>query len=508
LFLGGRAASTLKDQAARFFRYSEDAELQGWIDAADDTPILSQALNGFNDALTTRLKEMQLAVHDPYATEAEDQDEMRRVQAAIGRYNDSAPMALDAYNPIQAGYLEVEEIRLVDVFGQYRTISSPSLIQPQRLKPQDGSNFMALPPRLVQPSRLLFRWLSADGDEAVEMNSHPATSPICGWVISNYLDDSLMIYAQDGTLLGAIGEGTRSNPVWIEAPGSAASPQPADIQNLQLREFVAGLLRHKVKKFRAFRQSIERVLLTIEPQGDPQQNSLAVLMGRPLALVQAMVALELKGPPVFRLNEQSYQAYADRRRLADDEFSKVRFPVRLGDLSRAADGLVGYFKADARGRINYNPSAFQAELAASNILLASYDRVKVAMLIDPRARVHATCGILPVKAIDIPADQYADSLRRMAFTFAVHPVLDRTDRLRLPLPAESDQAWIWLGKADEERWQTPNDRIGKATDRASYGQGGTLRLAEGWLQARPFAADKQRADNRSMMGSEEKTHEP
>jgi len=506
IVLSRRALSTLQEQKERYLGQRGDPEQDRSKDPLES--ILSQALHGFNDALITRLKEVQPAVYDPYATGQQEKEDMVRVRAAIGQYNDHAPKDLAAYNPIRAGWIEVEKIRLVDVFGQCRTIENPALILPQRLQRQDSHPGVLLPPRLVQPSRLLFRWLSAADEQPVEMNSHPDTSPICGWVVSNCLDDSLMIYAQDGTFLGSIREGrgdqqSSEPPLWESPPGVPASPQsgsiPQNIPNAQLREFVAGFLGDTGENFRIFRDKIERVLHTIEPQSDLEQDALAILMGRPLALVRAMLCLELKGPPLCRLDEDSYSRFLASGRLADDDFPAVQFPVRLGDLSSGGDGLVGYFKATAGNELEYNLSTFQAEDEAENILLASYDRVVVTMLVDPRASVHATSGILPVKTIDIPPDQYAGSLQRMAFTFAVHPVLS-PGRLRLPLPAESDQSWAWWSKSAQDKWQDPLTAIGKIADWAGLGQGETLRLVEGWLQVNPLAAEEETRKGNSAEG--------
>ena len=503
IVLSRQAFSTLKAQVDRYLGQCDDVELQDWLSGPPKS-VLSQALHGFNAALTTRLRDVQLAVYDPYAAGQQEKEDVQRFRDAIGHYNDLSPKNLAAYNPIRAGYLEINKIRLVDVFGQCRSIENPTVILPQRLQQQPGSNRILLPPRLVQPSRLLFRWLSAAHVRPVEMHSHPDTSPICGWVVSNCLDDSLMIYSRDGTFLGSIREGSdpqADHPQWESAPG-VPTPQPMDlslrnIPDTELRRFVAGFLSDSRDNFRIFQEKIERVLLIIEPQNEPQQDALAVLMGRPLALVQAMLGLELKGPPACRLDEDSYAQYLLRGRLADDNYPAVQFPIRLGDLSSGNDGLVGYFQANASGRIFYNLSTFHSENLvenqpddqADNILLTSSERVIVSMLVDPRASVHATSGILPVKSIDIPPDQYADSLRRMAFTFDVHPVLS-PGKLRLPLPAESDQAWTWLSKT-KEGWQPPVTEIGKIAEGASFGRSTPLQILEGWLQVNPLVTKEQ-----------------
>ena len=66
------------------------------------------------------------------------------------------------------------------------------------------------------------------------MNDHPASNPICGWVVPNYLDNSLMIYAVEGQALGYIDEGGQ----WRTFPGNRGPILPADIANAHVARLV------------------------------------------------------------------------------------------------------------------------------------------------------------------------------------------------------------------------------------------------------------------------------
>ena len=83
------------------------------------------------------------------------------------------------------------------------TITNPVIAQSLVNKNTSNTSNIYLAPRITQPSRLLFRWLSASNDE-VEMNAHPATSPICGWVIFNNLERGLAFYNSQGVALGSL----------------------------------------------------------------------------------------------------------------------------------------------------------------------------------------------------------------------------------------------------------------------------------------------------------------
>ena len=105
-------------------------------------------------------------------------------------------------------------------------------------------------------------------------------------------------------------------------------------------------------------------------------------------------------------------------------------------------------------------------------------------IVDPRAPVHATTGLLPTAALRIPADQYVRAMQRLAVTFTTRPVLRDTLELRLPLPAEPGFSWAWVAAG-----QPPAPlQIAASPDTPIYGYG-PQRLLEGWLDLIPVAPE-------------------
>jgi len=102
------------------------------------------------------------------------------------------------------------------------------------------------------------------------------------------------------------------------------------------------------------------------------------------------------------------------------------------------------------------------------------------MLLDPRGKVHATSGILPVKAIDIPPEQYSNLLQHLEVTFLVAPILTDQSAVNLPTPAEPGYVWSWLenkaGAWQEEDISQPNP-----SEPFSKPQ----KIREGWLKFKP-----------------------
>ena len=318
---------------------------------------MAQTLNGFNEALLMSKQTLQLPIADPLGFD-DARPSTEAVRIAVGNQNRNAPQPLDDFNPIRAGVLKILDLRLVDTFGrtQTLTVKDEQVIATEVMSHPGAPHLIALPPRLVQPVRLNFRWFSADrGDAAnadeMEMNAHPATTPVCGWLIPNNLDDSLMVYDNAGRPLGSINQQCQ----WAPAPG-ALPIAVAEIGNLHLKTLVTYLIDQGQDHFDDFLTAVEGALENIDPESIAQHEALALLMGRPIAVVRAALDLELRGRPainqdwnVFRLDiEADLQSEAGpgaRPALREtDEFTKVRFPIRLGDERQLNDGLVGYWK--------------------------------------------------------------------------------------------------------------------------------------------------------------------
>jgi hypothetical protein len=205
----------------------------------------------------------------------------------------------------------------------------------------------------------------------------------------------------------------------------------------------------------------------INPVKFAQDPSLAVLIGRPLALTRAVIGLETSGnvvpgsqadvsanDPFPQDVKKDRYKYFDRQEASSAKLATVEFPVRLGDLANIDDGLVGYLieisgpdpydtfyspaapAGGTHGVVRPTPDTIELTLNASAIT--------VTMLVDPRAPVHATTGVLPVQTREIPPDQYAETVRRLAVTFFTHPMLSLNQQLIVPLPQESAYQWSWI----------------------------------------------------------------
>jgi LysM repeat protein len=119
------------------------------------------------------------------------------------------------------------------------------------------------------------------------------------------------------------------------------------------------------------------------------------------------------------------------------------------------------------------------------IRIPDANEVTVPLLLDPRAKIHATTGFLPVQSLAIPPEFYNQVLQRMALTFLVNPILSVDTPLTLPLPAETTHTWAWYDP--QHGWDAA---LAPSDDRAHLDTV-TQQIREGWLRMRPYDNDKQ-----------------
>jgi phage FluMu protein gp41 len=381
-FLTATAALPLIEQLER--QLEAVGQKEGYADqvnALKDRNLLSQRLAGFNDVMLMRKPILQLPVTDPLARTEILSDFTNRVRAVVGERNGISPLPANLFLPLREGPFQIRKVRLVDRWGEgrvyefakgatsSRVIISQALRTPKEVK--GGNSRMAyLPPRLVQPARINFRWLATDHASA-EAGTHANNSPICGYVVPNFLDSSIHVFNEAGEGLLVI---ARSGDTVVERPfpGKQEIIEPKDQLLNKLIHSITGKNR-RIKKLNMLKDLLEAARESTGanlPENYAQFDGLALLMGCPLALVRAKLDLELRGEPSIN---QSWNAreteYFGRERHVHPtlDFEKLRFAVRLGEKHRANDGFFAYFilKGDNLIREVYSPYAKPHTLHAS-----------------------------------------------------------------------------------------------------------------------------------------------
>jgi hypothetical protein len=451
----------------------------------------------------------------------------------------SGPRALENFGPIRAGFLAIASLEVVDVFGQRMTLGTlttngdgsldafPSL--PLRPLAGDTKNGTAayLAPRLLAPSRLWFRWLSATHDagatgDFVEMNTHPATSPVCGWIVPDHLDQSLLLYDATGLPIGSFGleHGVMTYRTRAGNPDNPRDELDKDIGTAgtpTVNPHVANFMWYLDGAgatgtfFADLLAAIGASDTFIAPASFAQDAELAVLIGRPLAITRAVLGLETSGgilplsqadtsptDPFPRDVKADNADYVKQRQAGSSaSLASVQFPIRLGELADLDDGLVGYLKEEPGPQpydVFYSAAAVpeadprcRQPTPADLELTLNAPPVTVTMLVDPRAAVHATTGILPVAALAVPSDQYAQAMGSLAVTFFTNPVLTRRQGLVVPVPQETGWQWSWVDPPDADGGEVapPLPLAANAANDAATYEYSPQALREGWLRLSP-----------------------
>jgi hypothetical protein len=540
-FLTPHAGLAFQQKIKDYVKDHKDSPLAALSDSVLAMPLLSQALSGLQDRFLMRHQATQLGVADPFygADEGGGNGGGDNVAAALAEpasptlqfigtvqthvqrnppqltmapagpglgalaVDALAPLPQDPFNPLVAGSLALSRITIVDAFGQMKVYDpAPTLVA---AKPLAAANLPAdapvlLPPRLAQPASLRVQWIAA-GTDTIERGEKPVTSPIFAWIVPNYLDGSLHLYTAGGGAIGAL----------IEIDGALTLfPNPADPTKFgkkpeeilagtdpHLHAFATAMLAKKPDYLRTLLNTFNDTETTVQPQRHARNAQLPVLVGEPLALARAAAWMELMGA---RAIDESWKAVADDIRRKDGKrttggYENVQLPFMLGNVLDPDDGLFGFFiegdhTYDTFYTVGVDAGAtgFQRRKLDTLTVTAAGEKLFLTLLIDPRAEIHVTSGLMPADTMEIPALMYRDALSALEVTFLTAPVLTTTAggqplSIPLPLPGIVPGPWQWARVAGQPRQAVALDVTTPKSDPA-FGSD-RVYLQEGWLAVHP-----------------------
>ncbi|GAB5446035.1 hypothetical protein [Gymnodinialimonas sp.] len=461
---------------------------------------LSQALAGFNDALLQRVQGFQMPIMDPFALGG-FADFAEDVRDALGSGPLLAAKPDGPFQPLRSGAVGIAKLRLIDGFGQFVDLEEPDIDSAQSLTmagtsvagPDRGADRgrakrLLLQPRLTQAARLGFHFVSA-GEGATEVfNDHPLTSPILGWIVPDYIDGALQLFDAAGRACSVHDGRRRDDPDHAKRPGLTSEPVAPGLRAVQ------AWLDDPGGDHAALMDALQEAEDHIDPEGGFAEGDLALLMGRPMAIVRARLKLEYLGAPATSHSWQSLlrEHYGGPAETGGVEHLSV--PVMLGDRRKLGDGLFGFWMGSAPGvgaALNMplvtNPkgphlAAYRPGAPGPLAVSAAGDSVDVTLLTDPLAAVHATTGLLPVSKLRLPQDHVAQALSRLEVTFQTAPILaPDAARVAVPTPVEGGYDWAWY-EADGAGFTAPHPPQ-QPTDAPTFGS--HIIARDGWLALRP-----------------------
>jgi hypothetical protein len=449
---------------------------------------------------------------------------------------------------IASGTLRLTRARIIDTFGRFRELRTDRITLPTALaaKSISGARALALPPRLALPSRLMWRFVDS-GDESGQRearlnqaNKAQTISPVAGFILPDFIDESIEFFDQDGFPLGEVlhdpvtGGVTWEGGVGREGP-AATSPADGLPASAQLCGRIAqGMIDADIVQrndpdtaqlespLSAFLRAVDTTMWGVDNDMLSSGASIAGLVGRPVAVVKTVLWLDI---PTNLATTGAYGESADEirdhllRHAVFDAVKSRSFQVRLGDIAKGHDGLYGFFIGNDFKRFNLIDKEI-GEAVRTNVRGTGYrsllgavggnlnsdlmpppsplecpyigdgkplemhagQRVHLTLLMHPSARVHATTGLLPRKSLELLRDWVTPGMGRIAPSARVGPVLIDPDKVRLPKIAAFGADQSWTRRDSPITWR--DDPILSATQAAILPEG-SVSVQEGYIRVAP-----------------------
>ena len=437
---------------------------------------------------------------------------------------------------------------MVDAFGRYLEVPVETVAVPDRATVAADPGAMAMPPRMLRPARWRFRFVdaatpaTADGTEARvdQIDTSLQVSPVCGFLLPDHLDETLEVFGADGKPLGEVlHEPVGGGVMWEIAPGREGPPDSGPRFGLSPSQQPLGLLAAGViaadsaergrraaedppqageSALTALLRAVDTALWTVDTFATFGAEHVVGLVGRPIAVVRTQ--LELQAQPTDDV-DLSDPAMAAVWQAAQTRLARFAFPVRVGELTRTDDGVLGFFVDDdysrlrivdktiaggareagrSRGQLGLiDASAGVPDVTpidhpylagtdeADTLHLHIGQRVTLTILMHPASRAHLTSGVLPRKYLQLARDWVGPGLSAIAPSLRTGPVLVETDlaadqQVRLPKVSVfgSDQDFWW--RDTPATWR--HDAILAATQTALLPPS-PAELREGWVRVAP-----------------------
>jgi hypothetical protein len=383
---------------------------------------------------------------------------------------------------LRAGWLRLERLRLVDVFGQERALVEKSQpvggLQVRRAAADEAVLQAAAPahallrPRLPYWARVQLRFTAPEPDGA---------TPVRGYLLPDLVEHGLEVFDRDGEGLGQLrhrraADGStevrwEAHPWAPVADAAAGEGAPGRVvADAGLRALLEGVLAQPPSPsgesaLAAMLRTMDTTRLSVQRRS-ARSGPLGRITGRPIAVVGAELRLETAGTATDPVAQPSPAAVP------------AGVAARLGSLAQLDDGLLGYVLAAEPGVFRPVDAAVRQVAVASGpysglqgdggkaetrpvdhpyvsdqdrVALAAGQTVGVLLLMDPYGGLHVTTGVLPRKRLALP-EAHVEAVDRIAPSFAVAPVLGRPDAPALPLPVVADRAWEWVRAAEGGGW--------------------------------------------------------
>jgi len=449
---------------------------------------------------------------------------------------------------LAAGSVRLARLRLVDAFGRTLELDGAGAVVPTRAALPDRPGALARPPRLTTPARCLVRFVGAaatDPAAAVdaivdEVEPDKQISPVVGFLLPDHVDESVEVFGSAGTPLGELSVDARGGGVrWECAPGRPLPADAAPGEGLTPDQVPLGLLAAgmvaadaqarggvaaeavgptgpKESALSAFLRAVDTTLWTVDPVAGAGSSGLASIVGRPVAVVRLTVELDVADDLDDLTMTTDQRA---ERAFAFAALARVGVPVRLGELTRSDDGVLGWFVDDdyrrchvvdkvvrdaaleaGRGKGFLGPWGETPDLPNPDPIDHPYLSLEdelvlhpgvprlVTLLMLPGSVATVTCGLVPRQSLRLSRAWFAAGLERISPSVRVGPVLIDPGEVRLPAVAALGEKQVLTSREGPLSWR--DDAILAATQAALLPDRASV-LREGWIRVDPAARSPQ-----------------
>ncbi|WP_188462983.1 hypothetical protein [Marivirga lumbricoides] len=437
------------------------------IKMLDEVPMLTQSLTGFNNALTGHRWGWQLPIADPLGFQ-EYQEFADRVRLAVDRETLAAPLPFNDFHPISSGEIKFEDLRLVDSFGQHKDLAIGKVHGTKKMR-NAKQGHLRLPVRILQAARLNFRWIQREMNH-LESHGIESSSPIAGWLLPEFLERQLLLFNHEGEAIGAFREKGKLVSLASEQELEITSIEDQSLRGFAkfLKEYLAVSDERINDLLLQFHEATEHT----EPETAQDDDFVALLFGNPLAIVHAQLSIELQGSPKTNgsWDETWRKITAQQRSDASNGFTEVEVPVRIGEHHQLNDGVMSWWEwekdEEKQNLLKISEWHLPQALNGNRKEEETPDYLKtflndeskhLGMLINPFGVVHISCGVLPVKSIDLPAIHYQQALGKLNGSLFAGPIITPENEIAMQLPKLIHHQWKWVGpEAGQLSFKDPN----------------------------------------------------
>ena len=451
------------------------------------------------------------------------------------------PRATGLPVPLFGGALTVLDLRLVDAFGRVVVVPLTELARTSTQELPSDPTGVLLPPRIQNSARWLLRLVDpaygldqdpAGAPEAYvdQLRAALAVTPVSGFLLPDHIDEALEVFDRDGQPLGQLEHDSLSvddgpgSVRWEPAPGRPVPPDagpltdiPPHAQHAAL--FAAGLVEADIRArqatappscsaLSALLRAIDSTLWTVDTFAAIGTPTIAGLVGRPVAVVRA--TLRLDAPDDVDEVQVDEAGGPAARTAAYAALAAHEFPVRIGELGRSDDSVLGFFVDDDYTRFHVVDKVVVDSALASGprtgflgrlgdtpgqdpithgylvlqdtltIRLGQTLRLTILML--PAGKVHVTSGILPRKALELADTWVGPGLARIVPSVRVGPLLVDPAEIRLPNVASLGSSQQFTRRTGPITWR--DDPI-LASTTSAYLPKMPHEVQEGWIRVAP-----------------------